>query len=128
MAADDRTALLEELPAAATKQLLTLLAPEERAVALSLLGYPAGNIGRLNTSFARRYRFLLLCSGDPDYLRLVKVLASTQCSNGSAAQRPLLGPPVRHQDGYGRRKSSALARRDFRVEARGPWQAHAESR
>src|SRR5450755_1889882 len=49
MAADDRTALLEELPAAATKQMLAVLAPEERAVALSLLGYPAGSIGRLMT-------------------------------------------------------------------------------
>ena len=49
MAADDRTALLEELPAAATKQMLALLTPEERAVALSLLGYPAGSIGRLMT-------------------------------------------------------------------------------
>jgi len=49
MAADDRTALLEELPAAATKQMLAVLTPEERAVALSLLGYPAGSIGRLMT-------------------------------------------------------------------------------
>ena len=49
MAADDRTALLEELPAAATKQMLAVLTPEERTVALSLLGYPAGSIGRLMT-------------------------------------------------------------------------------
>jgi magnesium transporter len=49
MAADDRTALLEELPAAATKQMLAVLTPKERAVALSLLGYPAGSIGRLMT-------------------------------------------------------------------------------
>jgi magnesium transporter len=49
MAPDDRTALLDELPAAATKQLLALLTPEERAVALSLLGYPEGSIGRLMT-------------------------------------------------------------------------------
>jgi magnesium transporter len=49
MAADDRTALLEELPAAATKQMLAVLTPEERAVALSLLGYSAGSIGRLMT-------------------------------------------------------------------------------
>src|SRR5450631_89081 len=49
MAADDRTALLEELPAAATKQMLAVLTSEERAVALSLLGYPAGSIGRLMT-------------------------------------------------------------------------------
>ena len=49
MAADDRTALLEELPAAATKQMLAVLTSEERTVALSLLGYPAGSIGRLMT-------------------------------------------------------------------------------
>ncbi len=49
MAPDDRTALLEELPAAATKRMLSLLSPDERTVALSLLGYPAGSIGRLMT-------------------------------------------------------------------------------
>jgi magnesium transporter len=49
MADDDRTALLEELPAAATKQMLAVLTPEERARALSLLGYPVGSIGRLMT-------------------------------------------------------------------------------
>ncbi len=47
MAADDRTALLEEIPAEAAKQLLTLLSKEERDVALSLLGYPEGSVGRL---------------------------------------------------------------------------------
>lgn len=49
MAPDDRTALLEESPAAITKQLLTLLSPEEHRIALSLLGYPKGSIGRLMT-------------------------------------------------------------------------------
>ena len=47
MAPDDRTGLLEESPAAVTKQLLTLLSPEEHRVALALLGYPKGSIGRL---------------------------------------------------------------------------------
>jgi magnesium transporter len=47
MAADDRTALLEEIPADAAKQLLALLSKEERDVALSLLGYPEGSVGRL---------------------------------------------------------------------------------
>ena len=47
MAADDRTALLEEIPAEAAKQLLALLSKEERDVALSLLGYPEGSVGRL---------------------------------------------------------------------------------
>ena len=40
MAPDDRTMFLEELPATVTRQLLALLTPEERAVALTLLGYP----------------------------------------------------------------------------------------
>ncbi len=49
MAPDDRTTFLEELPAAATQQLLALLTPEERAVAVTLLGYPEGSIGRRMT-------------------------------------------------------------------------------
>ncbi len=49
MAPDDRTMFLEELPAEATRQLLALLTPEERAVAVQLLGYPEGSIGRLMT-------------------------------------------------------------------------------
>jgi magnesium transporter len=47
MAADDRTALLEEIPAEAARQLLALLPREERDVALTLLGYPEGSVGRL---------------------------------------------------------------------------------
>ena len=49
MSPDDRTSLLEELPGAATKQLLMLLTDEEREVAVKLLGYPAGSVGRLMT-------------------------------------------------------------------------------
>ncbi len=49
MSADDRTALLEELPGPALKQLLQLLSPEERKVAQSLLGYPKDSVGRLMT-------------------------------------------------------------------------------
>jgi len=49
MAPDDRTELLEESPALVTKQLLEVLSPQEREVALSLLGYPRGSIGRLMT-------------------------------------------------------------------------------
>ena len=55
MAPDDRTALLDELPAAVTRQLLNLLTPQERSIAVSLLGYPEGSIGRLMT---------------PDYVRV----------------------------------------------------------
>ena len=49
MAPDDRTTFLEELPASVTRQLLTLLTPKERSVALTLLGYPDESIGRLMT-------------------------------------------------------------------------------
>ena len=49
MAPDDRTMFLEELPATVTRQMLALLSPEERTVAVRLLGYPEGSIGRLMT-------------------------------------------------------------------------------
>src|SRR6267143_5982148 len=49
MSPDDRTALLEELPSAAARQLIRLLTPEERKIARSLLGYPEGSVGRLMT-------------------------------------------------------------------------------
>src|SRR5438874_6469146 len=49
MSPDDRTALLEEMPGAAARQLIKLLTPDERRVAQALLGYPEGSIGRLMT-------------------------------------------------------------------------------
>ena len=49
MSPDDRTALLEELPSAASRQLIRLLTPEERRVTQALLGYAEGSVGRLMT-------------------------------------------------------------------------------
>ncbi|NWF89796.1 MAG: magnesium transporter [Ignavibacteriaceae bacterium] len=49
MSADDRTALLEELPSLAAKQMIMMLSPEERKIATSLLGYPENSVGRLMT-------------------------------------------------------------------------------
>jgi magnesium transporter len=46
---DDRTALFEELPSAAAKQLIQLLSPVERKIAVTLLGYPENSVGRLMT-------------------------------------------------------------------------------
>lgn len=46
---DDRTALFEELPAAAARQLIQLLSPDERKIAVTLLGYPENSVGRLMT-------------------------------------------------------------------------------
>ncbi len=49
MRPDDRTALLEELPAPVARDLIQRLSPEERRVAQALLGYPEESIGRLMT-------------------------------------------------------------------------------
>src|SRR5437763_3004017 len=49
MSPDDRTALLEELPSAAARQLIQLLTPDERRIAQALLGYPERSVGRLMT-------------------------------------------------------------------------------
>ncbi len=46
---DDRTALFEELPSTAAKQLIQLLSPEERKTAVTLLGYPENSVGRMMT-------------------------------------------------------------------------------
>src|SRR3954447_25991998 len=49
MSPDDRTRLLEELPAEATRRLLETLSPAELKVARQLLGYPEGTAGRYMT-------------------------------------------------------------------------------
>ena len=49
MSPDDRTALLEELPSSAAKQLIMYLSAEERKVAQTLLNYPENSVGRLMT-------------------------------------------------------------------------------
>src|SRR5437588_7238327 len=49
MSPDDRTALLEEMPSEAARQLIKLLTPQERQVAQSLLGYREGSVRRLMT-------------------------------------------------------------------------------
>jgi magnesium transporter len=49
MAPDDRTTLLEELPGNVTKQLITLLSPQERTLSMRLLNYPEKSVGRLMT-------------------------------------------------------------------------------
>jgi len=46
---DDRTSLLEELPANVIQHMLSLLSPEERLVASQLLGYEEDSVGRLMT-------------------------------------------------------------------------------
>jgi magnesium transporter len=56
MSADDRTALLEDLPGAAVSQMLTLLSPQERQIAQTLLNYPEGSVGRLMTPDLIRVR------------------------------------------------------------------------
>jgi len=50
MSPDDRTALLEELPGPIVNKLLKLLTPQERQIAIKLIGYPEDSIGRLMTT------------------------------------------------------------------------------
>jgi magnesium transporter len=49
MSPDDRTALLEDLPSTAARQMIMLLSAEERNIARTLLGYPEDSVGRLMT-------------------------------------------------------------------------------
>ncbi len=69
MAPDDRTELLEELPAVITRQMLALLTPDELTVAVSLLGYPEGSIGRLMTPDYVRVRQELTVAEALDHIR-----------------------------------------------------------
>ncbi|MDD2387549.1 MAG: magnesium transporter [Bacteroidales bacterium] len=46
---DDRTAFFENLPDKISQQLIQLLTPKERKIAIQLLGYPEDSIGRLMT-------------------------------------------------------------------------------
>ncbi len=50
MPPDDRTALLQELPRIVVEEYLKLLPTQERDLALTLLGYPEGSVGRLMTT------------------------------------------------------------------------------
>ena len=49
VADDDRTRLLSRLPEAETREILSLLTPDEAGEARSLLKYPRGTVGRLMT-------------------------------------------------------------------------------
>lgn len=46
---DDRTAFIDSLPLDVAMQMLSLLSPEERKVAQSLLAYPENSVGRMMT-------------------------------------------------------------------------------
>lgn len=69
MSPDDRTSLLEELPAKAIQQLLGLLSPEERKVASQLLGYDKDSVGRLMTPDFVRIRSQWTISHAFDHIR-----------------------------------------------------------
>ncbi|MFA5011207.1 MAG: magnesium transporter [Ignavibacteria bacterium] len=49
MSPDDRTELLEDLPGPVVKKLIRLLSPEEKSIAVKLLGYPEESVGRIMT-------------------------------------------------------------------------------
>ena len=80
MSPDDRTALLEELPSAAARQLIKLLTPEERSIAQALLGYPEDSVGRLMT---------------PDLIAVACRLVGERSARLRARARPGLGDAER---------------------------------
>lgn len=49
MSPDDRTELFEEMPAVLVKKFINLLSPDERKIAVEILNYPSGCVGRLLT-------------------------------------------------------------------------------
>ncbi len=69
MSDDDRTTLLEELPAKVTQQLLNKLSSRERSIASQLLGYPENSVGRLMTPHFVRVRPQWTISYALDHMR-----------------------------------------------------------
>jgi len=69
MSPDDRTSLLEEMPATAIQHMLNLLSVEERAVASHLLGYDENSVGRLMTPDFVRVRSHWKVSQALDHIR-----------------------------------------------------------
>jgi len=84
MSPDDRTALLEELPSTAAKQLIRLLSAEERKIAQTLLGYPENSVGRLMTpdyiavrpewTIEETFKFIRENAEDKETLNIVYVI------------------------------------------------------
>ena len=104
MAPDDRTLLFGELPANVTKHLLSLLTPEERAEAVTLLGYAPGTIGRLMTphyiavredwSVQQVMDFVREHGQDSETLNVIYVVDDTGCLIDDIRMREFLVVPL----------------------------------
>ncbi len=69
MSPDDRTALLEELPARVTRRLLALLPEKQQREAAILLNYPEHSVGRLMTTAYVRIREDWTCAQVMEHIR-----------------------------------------------------------
>jgi magnesium transporter len=104
MAPDDRTMLFGELPANVTKHLLSLLTPEERSEAVTLLGYAPGTIGRLMTphyiavrehwSVQQVMEFVREHGQDSETLNVIYVVDETGCLIDDIRMREFLVVPL----------------------------------
>ena len=104
MAPDDRTLLFGELPANVTKHLLSLLTPEERSEAVTLLGYAPGTIGRLMTphyiavredwSVSRVMDFVREHGQDSETLNVLYVVDEKGCLIDDIRMREFLVVPL----------------------------------
>jgi len=70
MSADDRTGFLEELPPHTVSQLIAVLSPQERTIALTLLGHPENSVGRLMTPDYTAVHAYWTIQETLDYIRL----------------------------------------------------------
>ena len=90
MSPDDRTALFEELPGPAVKQLMDLLTPPERAIATKLLGYPEESVGRLMTPDYIAVRGAVQGVA-PNLLARARTIPATRASSLGPVMRGVLG-------------------------------------
>lgn len=87
---DDRARLLEQMPAALARRLLSGLSASERRMTSALLGYPPESAGRYMTP-----EFLALAPG----LRAHEALAEIR-SQGRAVETVYVLPVIRHDGGF----------------------------
>lgn len=108
MSPDDRTELLEEVPASVTRKLVGLLSPEQRQVTLQLLGYEENSAGREMTPYFVDLRSNMTVAQAMDRIRRLAVDRETiyEC---------YVIDPRRHLEGTVSLKELVLASPDSRV-------------
>ncbi len=108
MSPDDRTELLEEVPASVSRKIVGLLSPEQRQVTLQLLGYEENSAGREMTPYFVDLRSNMTVAQAMDRIRRLAVDRETiyEC---------YVIDPRRHLEGTVSLKELVLASPDSKV-------------